>query len=356
VSMSPMNLAILAITPNGADLARRLGTLLSGVEVWLPERFRTDDACRYYREPLNVRIATLFEQFEGLICIMATGIVVRLLAQHLRGKQHDPAVVVLDEAGQFAISLLSGHLGGANSLAEEIGHALGATPVITTATDVNQLCAWDEAARTAGLLVEPVSHIKHLNRMLLEGERVALVDPERRMDTHYADNRRVVTCQSRQDALECQPHGIVWVGRDQIPGLKDEPHWLALRPRDLVVGIGCNRDTSTAEIARAVDVTLADAGLSTASLCSVASIDAKRDEVGLLDFATGRELPIVFYSSADLNEVDVPGTPSPYVLAAVGAKGVCEPAAVLAAGSGPLLVPKRKLGNVTVAVAQKVES
>lgn len=351
-----MNLAILAITPNGADLARRLGNLLTEVEVWLPERFRSDDPCRYYREPLNVRIATLFEQFEGLICIMATGIVVRLLAHHLRGKQHDPAVVVLDEAGQFAISLLSGHLGGANRLAEEIGHALGATPVITTATDVNQLCAWDEAARMEGLLVEPVSHIKHLNRMLLEGERIALVDPEERITSHYSDNRSVVICQTRQEALEFEPHGIVWVGHEQIDGLEEEPHWLALRPRDLVVGLGCNRDTSTAEITRAVEVTLEDAGLCTASVCSVASIDAKREETGLIDYAAGREIPITFYASTELNEVEVPGAPSPYVLAAVGAKGVCEPAAVLAAGGGSLLVPKRKLGNVTVAVAQKVES
>lgn len=347
------SLAILAITRRGASLARRLAADIPGSEVWLPEKMRATDGCRYYREPLAVKLGELFRQRERLVCVMATGIVVRLLAPHLQGKQVDPAVVVADEAGRFAVSLLSGHLGGANQLAEEVALLLGGTAVITTATDVNSLPAWDEVARRHGLLVEPVDHIKHLNRMLLEGERIALVDPGERIAEAYADTPGVTVCRSGAEAIELTPVGIVWVTHDQLPGLEGRSDWLALRPRDLVVGIGCNRDTSAGEIEAEVAATLAEAGLSAASVACLASIEAKQDEAGLLEYAAARGLTIEFHSGDELNRVDVPGAPSPYVLAAVGAKGVCEPAAVLTAGGGPLLVTKQKRGNVTVAVAAR---
>ncbi len=163
-----MTLAIIAITSGGAQLARKLHSQAEEAELWLPEKFRQSDRAKYYSEKLAEILPRLFNRVDGLICIMATGIVIRLLASHIRSKDQDAAVVVCDEAGQYAISLLSGHLGGANELAREVAAILGGQAVITTATDVNQLPAFDEVARKCNMAIEPLARIKLLNGLLLE--------------------------------------------------------------------------------------------------------------------------------------------------------------------------------------------
>lgn len=348
-----MDIAIVAITSRGAELARRLARDLPGSEVHLSERSREDDGCTYFSEPLRDVLPRLFDRHRALVCIMATGIVVRLLAPHLKGKGTDPAVVVVDEAGEFAVSLLSGHLGGANDLAREIARISGATAVITTATDVNALPAWDEVARHAGLVVEPVSHLRILNALLLRGEPIALVDRRERILSRFAQVPEVIPCSSFASALRSGAAGFVFVTHWNVPRLEEQFNLLVLRPRDLVVGIGCNRGTTAEEIEGAVREELAAASLAFGSIACVATVDAKTDEAGITGFAARHALPVEYHSADALNAVDVPGPPSPHALAAVGAKGVCEPAAVLSAGGGSLLMRKRKRGNVTVAVAEK---
>ncbi len=347
-----MKLAIVAITPGGAQLARRLGAKLPEARVYLPEKYHTDDDCDYFAKPLAVWLPGLFAEVEQLICIMATGIVVRILGRELKGKELDPAVVVMDEAGQFAISLLSGHLGGANDLARRLAVLSGATPVITTATDVNQLPAWDQAARDAGLVVEPVAHLKTLNRLLLEGGKIALVDRCRRIAPLFAKVPGVQLHDNFSTALRSNADGLVFVTHRFLPHLQIQPELLALRPRDLVVGIGCNRGTCVEEIELAVRNKLKQAFLAFASIACLASIDAKRDEAGLLEFAERHGLPIEFHSAEALNRVEMPSPVSVHAQKAVGAKGVCEPAALLSAGVGELLIRKQKIGNLTLAVAE----
>ena len=347
-----MTLAICAITAGGAALARHLGTLLPEAEIWLPEKLRAEDHCHYSTDGMVSLLPQLYSQGHGLICIMATGIIVRSLASQLRGKTLDPAVIVLDEAGQFVISLLAGHLGGANALARQVAALLGATPVITTATDVNGLCAWDEAARLAGLAVEPLERIRTLNSLLLQGERIALVDPEGFIAEAFASVPGIVLVPDFSAAESIRAAGRVFVTERLIPQLEQQEDLLLLRPRRLVLGIGCNRHTSQEEIAQAVAEVLNHAGLALLSVARIATIAAKGDEAGLLAFAAELSLPLTTYSREELNHVRGPSPPSAHALAAVGALGVCEPAALLAAAGGPLLIPKQKHGQVTVAVAR----
>lgn len=346
-----MELAIVAITPGGAALARRLGAALPGAAVHLPERLRADDGCTYFAGPLAELLPQLFARVEGLVCVMATGIVVRLLTPHLAGKERDPAVVVMDEKGRFAVSLLSGHLGGANELARRLAEIGGGEAVITTATDVNGLPAWDEVARIEGLRIEPLENVRRFNALLLEGGRIALVDRRRRIARHFVGVPGVETCSSFAEAQRLPAAGRVFVTNRHIPQLEEGV--LLLRPRDLVVGVGCNRGTPAEEIEAAVVGALRGAFLSPASIARLASIDAKADEEGLDRFARRHALAVDYHPAAALNAVDAPGAPSPHALAAVGAKGVCEPAALLSAGGGTLLVRKQRRGNVTVAVAEK---
>jgi cobalt-precorrin 5A hydrolase len=264
-------------------------------------------------------------------------------------------VVVLDEAGQFVISLLAGHLGGANRLAVELATACDGTPVITTATDVNGLTAWDEAARQAGLRVEPVAHIKNLNSLLLEGGRIALVDRRGRVAPFFANTPGIEVHATFAAALQSGATGQVFVTHRLLPDLDRRPNLLALRPPDLVVGIGCNRGTSADEIEAVVTGELGRAFLAFASIQRLASIEDKDDEAGLLEFAARHALPLDFYPASALNAVPAPSPASRHALDAVGARGVCEPAAILAAAGGPLLITKKKSGNVTIAVAEKVD-
>jgi cobalt-precorrin 5A hydrolase len=352
-----MTLAIIAITRNGARLGARLQANSPAAQLFVLERFAADGGptATPFSGELKGLVARLWGSCQGFAFIMATGIVVRVVAPHLAGKGADPAVVVLDESGRFAVSLLAGHLGGANCLAVELAAAVGGTPVITTATDVNGLTAWDEAARQAGLRVEPLAHIKHLNSLLLEGGRIALVDRRGRVAPWFANTPGVELHATFTAALQSGATGQVFVTHSLLPELDRRPQLLALRPPDLVVGIGCNRGTSADEIEAVVAGELGRAFLAFASIGRLASVQEKADEAGLLEFAARHALPVEFFTATALNTVTGPSPESPYALEAVGARGVCEPAAILAAAGGPLLITKKKCGNVTVAVAERLE-
>lgn len=345
-------IAIVAITPGGADLARRLAPGLAGSAVYVPQRF-AESGERGFSEPLSQVLPELFRLSRSLVCIMATGIVVRLLASHLKGKASDPAVVVADEAGRFAISLLSGHLGGANELARRVAAICGGEAVITTATDVNELPAWDDIARRENLAVEPLANIKTLNRLLLEGQRIALVDRQRRVADYFLGIPGVERGDNFAAALHNGFAGRVFVTHRHFPGMEGQGDLLILRPKDLIVGIGCNRGTSAEEIEEAVWGELEAAFLSPLSVTGLASIEEKKDEQGLLRFARKQGLSLEFHSAAALNAIEAPSPSSKHALQAVGAKGVCEPAALLSSGNATLLIKKKKRGNVTLAVAEK---
>ncbi len=345
-------IAIVAITPGGAELARRLSRKLPHSAVFVPERL-AQGGDHPFHQPLALVLPELFESARGLICIMAAGIVVRLLAPHLKGKADDPAVVVMDEAGQFAVSLLSGHLGGANDLARQVGQALGAQPVITTATDVNGLAAWDDVARREQMTVEPLANIRRLNSLLLQREPIALVDRRQRINHYFTPASGVMLVKNFAEALQSKYAGRVFVTHRCFTGMDSQDNLLLLRPRDLVVGIGCNRDTSAAEIAATVTAEMSAAYLAEKSIAAIATIADKRDEPGLVEYAQQIGVPLLFFSAEELNRIPAPAPPSPHALAAVGAKGVAEPAALRASGSQTLLIKKKKRGNVTLAVAEK---
>ncbi len=343
----PSELAVVALTPGGVALARRLTPQLATATCYLPQRFATDDGHRYYDEPVMRLLPRLFAAGTPLLCLMATGIVVRALAPVLRGKEHDPAVVVMDEAGRFAISLLAGHLGGANDLARILEARCGATAVITTATDVHQLPAWDTVARELGLTLEPVAHLRRLNRLLLEAGRIALCDPYGAVSARFAPLSQVRLVEE----LPAAGSGVE--GRVAVTHrlLDEEDDLLLLRPRDLVIGVGCNRDTCADEIKETVRALLQQAQLSPASVARFATIEAKRDEAGITEAAARFGVEVDYHLPVALNAVAVPSPPSEHALAAVGARGVCEPAALLSAGARQLLLRKQARGNVTVAIA-----
>ena len=184
------------------------------------------------------------------------------------------------------------------------------------------------------------------------GRKSGLVDQRRRIADTFAAVKGVVLYDNFAVASRSSADGLVFVTHRFLPHLQNQPEMLALRPRDLVVGIGCNRDTTAEEIEQVVRSKLKQSFLAFASIACLASIDAKQDEKGLLQFAGQNGLPLKFYSADELNRVEVPSPVSLHAQKAVGAKGVCEPAALLASGRGEMLIRKQKVGNLTIAVAE----
>ncbi|GHE51365.1 precorrin-3B C(17)-methyltransferase [Streptomyces griseoaurantiacus] len=274
------------------------------------------DRTRVYEGRVGDAVRRAFGECEQLVCFLATGAVVRLLAPLLGDKRADPGVVCVDEAGRFAVSLVGGHGGGANELARAVGGVLGAEPVVTTATDAADLPGLD----TLGLPVEGA--VAAVSRALLDGEPVVLRAevawplPPLPLADRGAYTVRVTDRVVEPDAREA-----------------------VLRPPTLVVGVGASRGAPVAEVLGLVEDTLRGAGLSAASLAELATVDAKADEPGLLGAAERLGVPLVTYSAAELAEVDVPN-PSKAPLAALGTPSVAEAAALLRGGE--LLVPKRK--------------
>ena len=290
--------AVWAITPNGVDLAQKIAGDLSDIEVFLSDNV-TETARR--STPFQSLSETVSEQFRcyaGHVFIMSAGIVVRIIAALIQSKVEDPAVVVVDDRGKHCISLLSGHIGGANDLAHKVAACIGANPVITTATDVNQIAAIDVLAKEKQLFIENPQAIKTVNMALLKGEKIRLHDPfgfmqgsipalipwsnpvAKGSSVHDGGNKK-------EDHRACV---FIDDARVELP-----PQVLVLRPPTLVAGIGCNRNTSMQEIKEHLESVFEQFLLSLDSLKGFAYFGLKADESGLLELAKSMGRPLYFY-------------------------------------------------------------
>ncbi|MBI3398951.1 MAG: cobalt-precorrin 5A hydrolase [Deltaproteobacteria bacterium] len=341
-----MNLAIFALTKNGIQLARNFSQRIDVDLFTNPKNFKK-----------HVRYA--FKKYDGLIFIMATGIVVRTIAPLLKNKAEDPAVVVLDEKGKYVISLLSGHLGGANNLAKDIAKIIGAKPVITTATDVNNLPCIEDIAERFNLAIEDFKKIKIVNSAIVNGRPVAfVVDDAKRLKAikKEAGSREWGAGFKFYKSIFQIKHNktdvFVIIANNILPHTPHPTSRILLRPKDLAVGIGCDRGVALKEVESAYFSVLKKWDVSPLSVRNLASIDVKKNETGLLKFAGKYNLPISFYSKDELADMPLPSGFSKFVMGKVGVGGVCEPAALKSAGTRKIWIKKQKLGRVTIAAAK----
>jgi cobalt-precorrin 5A hydrolase len=268
----------------------------------------------------------------------------------LGGKESDPAVVVVDEAGRNAVSLLSGHLGGANQLAQRVAAITGGQAVITTATDVQGKPSFDDLAKVAGLVIENLERVKTLNMALLEGRRIGLFDPEGWLRPLIPDSANLKLLGEPEEAREVDL--AAWIYVDIRLASFEPPPCLILRPKNLVIGVGCNRGTASSEIGAAVDRVFQDQGLSLRAVRNLATVELKKDEQGLNELLRERGWSARYYSISELQTGAPVPRPSKTVKQHLGVESVCEKAAMLDAEARDLVVAKEILGNVTVAVAR----
>jgi len=350
-----MILAVISVTNSGALLSKRLADKLSSfgnqVDIFAKEGRNPFSATTY--ELLSTLIADIFSRYEGLIFIMATGIVVRVIAPFIQDKRIDPAIVVMDEQGHYAISLLSGHIGGANELVKLIGQSIGAEPVITTATDVNKKLAVDILAVKLNLTIQPFAELKHMNARIVNDEQVHFfIDKERPNQELYfkiAENFGILLYDINQlDTVYYD--AAVLITEQTMPCNK--PH-LYLREVAIAVGIGCRRGATHAEILAAVTEACFTIGYSIDSIAVIGSTVVKQDEVGLLAVIQQLAVPSKFFINEELQEcINKYGLEiSSFVQKQIGVGNICAAAAILAGKTNKLLLPKTKYKNVTVAIA-----
>ena len=345
---SSQKVALIAVTRRGLEQARRLRTRLGFGEVHRSANL--GDAVHpweySFSGALSERVPALFARSDQLVFFLATGAATRLIAPCLVSKTSDPGVLAVDEAGHFVVALLSGHEGGANVFARTVAGCLGATPIITTASDVLGGLSIEELENRFGWIAEPAERLKATAAALVNREPVAIVQeigsrgcwldetelPENAFFTHGAPR------------LQGRPfERILWITDRQVQdyhGL-DEQRILWLRPPSLALGVGCERGISLEALADGLERFLHAHGMARASICTLASVDLKADEPALLELAKQHSWQTAFYPPEELAQVRGIRNPSPLVEKCVGTPGVAEPAALLAAGAENLLVEKQ---------------
>lgn len=327
---------IIAITQQGLALGKKLKIQFPDSEIYTLAKWHDED-CTPIEPDLSTFTAQLFDRHKTLVYIMATGIVVRSIARHLVDKTVDPAVVVLDEKGQFAISLLSGHLGGANAVASEIAGAIDATAVITTASDVQGMPSVDMIAQKHQLVIESMHDAKTLTAMTVNGQKVGWRnDSLLNLPCYYpcdeTDAEGLVVVSSRTDLAK------------KVPSAQ-------LIPQNITVGVGCRRGIPGQQIIDFVTGQFQLNSISEMSIRQLASIDIKHDEQGILDAAAHFGVSAVFVEAAEIEKIEQNFSSSAFVKSQVGVSGVCEPAAFIAGGrAGEFISRKKSKEGITVAI------
>ncbi|NKE73578.1 cobalt-precorrin 5A hydrolase [Candidatus Manganitrophus noduliformans] len=371
------DLAIVAITKGGMEIARRLRDHFSEADFLISEKFAAaaGEGVIPLKGPLSKNVGEFFHAYDKIVFLVSLGAVVRLIAPHLKDKHVDPAVLVVDDRAQFVISVLSGHVGGANAFTETVAKALGAAPVITTASDVGKTIPVDILGWELGWILEGEEHVTRVSASVVNEEPVAFLQEtgEKSWWTRPTPLPPNIECFTSLEALMAQEIGrppvakegfgkrygayliVTDRSRSSFPGQMQD-RTVLYRPKSLDLGMGCDRGTPIEEIEELIGTTLEKNGLSMASVRALATLDQKSDEPAFLQLCEKNGWKLVAFSKEELQQVEGILTPSAVVEKWVGTPSVSEAAALRSSGASALLIPKVKAKRATLAVARVVFS
>ncbi|MBO5208281.1 MAG: cobalt-precorrin 5A hydrolase [Lachnospiraceae bacterium] len=344
-----MKLSIISFTENGILLSEKIAKLLCEAECAIYTKCRD-----YCKEGRTVRFVTRsvgewakeqLEERNALLFIGACGIAVRAIAPHITDKLHDSPVLVMDETGQYVIPLLSGHVGGANELAVSIAEKIGAKPVITTATDINNQFAIDLFAKKNKLTIVNKDGIAKVSSKVLAGKCITMSVEQ----GHLEKEIRLPKCIELVEYPPLQKVDVVITSENS-----EFQTAIFLKPKEYVIGIGCRKGKETEKIHDFIMNHLQKAGISLAQVFGMASIDVKKDESGLLDFSRKEKIPFITYTAEELWCVEGDFHKSEFVKEQVGVDNVCERAALkICEPEGKLIYEKHAEDGMTIAIARR---
>src|SRR5881628_322530 len=323
------------------------------VEIYVPAKHSDGETdINWFSEQSTQLVGSLFKTYDALICIFSLGAVIRMIAPHLADKKRDPAVIVIDDRANHVISTLSGHLGGANTLARLVASLLGAKPVITTAADVNETIAVDLLGREFGWTIENFENVTKTSAFMVNEEKIAIYQEAGEKNWWHAPlpkNVNIVDNIEHVKSPEFKAGLIISDKAISDPELLGKS--VVYRPKSLVVGIGLHWDTSKDVIESAIKAVFEEKGLSFKSIRNISSINREAKVEGLEEFSKQYGIPVEIYDKDKLVSVSVPN-PSQVVQKFEGTPSVSEASSLLSS-KGQLIVPKQKFPpNLTVAVSR----
>lgn len=308
-------------------------------------------------------VKKLWASGNTLVFVMAMGIVVRTIAPYIRSKTTDPAVIVIDQNGEYVISLLSGHLGGANEAARQIADMLHARPVITTATDVAEVTAFDVAAKENGLEIKYIENLKYISAAMVEYQPVRVIS-QWQIAGNVPANVTIDTDIATHISTDV-PAVIVGMPsfcrkiKSQLKDADESTKMICLTAPVYVIGTGCKKNMDAKLYAEALGQFMTRYGISREDVRGLATIDLKKDEACIRSAAEDLDRSVLIYSKDELDQVDLKDASgqeiksSDFVKQVTGVGSVSEACAYLASGCGKILVPKTKYEGITFALAME---
>jgi len=334
-----MKVAIISVSNKGHELALKL-----------KEKLYNDSTiikCDLYHKNVKKYLKIAFFEYDAVIAIMASGILIRSIAPFLESKVTDPAILNVDDNGNFVISTLSGHLGGANALTNKVADLIDAVPVITTSTDVNKKLGIDVLAKDLYLSIDNTKEILYFNKAILEGKKITfLLNPDG--NYNYLRNYLSENTLEMDVSIEC----LSEINTDEIHVCVNE-HNIVLKEKKVVVGIGCRRGKECRKIFEGMKKSIEDLNIDISRINMLSSAEIKKDEEGILELSEKLDIPVNFveldklklFTSNDIQK-------SEFVKSKFGIYGVCEPSALITAGFDSKLVYKKtSYDGVTISVA-----
>ena len=349
-------IAVLAITKNGIEIGLKLKEYFSDFEIFAPIKFSNDnEKIQWYENSTTQKIVDLFKNNDGIICLFSLGAVIRLLAPHIKDKKTDPAVIVIDDNANFVISVLSGHLGGANELSNEIAEKMGSTPIITTAADVNKTIAVDLVGREFGWKINDDSNVTRISAFMVNKEKIGVFQNIGKKEWWKGKLPENITFFSDMKELkDSDSKAYLIITNDEINDEEVEKDSVVYRVPNLVVGIGLHWNTSKETILNGVNETLEKFELKQNQIAKFVSIKKDKDIIGLIELGKEMDIPVEYIDREELATVSAPN-PSKTVQAFEGTASVSE-AAAIKSSQGELIVEKQKFPpNLTVAIARIIK-
>ena len=346
--------SVLAITKNGISIGEKLKELFPNWNIFAPVKLSNENNdIVWYSEPTTDKIIELFKNSNALICLFSLGAVIRLIAPHLKDKKTDPAVIVIDDKTNFVISVLSGHIGGANELTQEISEKLNALPVITTAADVNKTIAVDLVGREFGWRIDDDTTVTKISAHMVNAEPIGVFQ-QTNDQKWYKQLPKNVTIYDSLEELKKSNSKAHLIISDEIIDNELSQESVIYRPQSLVIGIGLHWDTTKDTIKEGIDHCLKKFNLSSKSIAKLVSIKKPENVQGLIDLGKEMQVPVEYVDREELAEIITPN-PSTTVKAFEGTASVSE-AAAIKVSKGELIVEKQKFPpNLTVAIARKID-
>jgi len=344
-----MKTAVIAITKSGIETAIKIGYCMEA-DVFVKNDFMNKCIINHemimmhpFSTDLKSLVEKIFKTYDALIFVMACGIVVRMIAPFIASKQKDPAVVVVDEKGKYAISLLSGHIGGANVLACRVAGITGGVPVITTSTDLNGMISFDVFAKKNNCRIENLENLKYISSEMVNGGKIYFFT-DCRISGNFNEN---IETGNPSGKYKC---AVVFSNRTDVTANADRI--LYIRPVNLIVGIGCRKGTSKTEIENAVNDFMLKNKKSLLSIDFLASIDLKKNEKGIIEFCEKRNIGFKTFSAEVIKQIEKRFAFSAFVKEKTGVGSVAEACAAIGGENAKLICPKTVYKGITLALAE----